>query len=345
MKRTLVALFTVPLLASTVPIDASAGRKTKSFVSETTVSLFEAPRPGHCTWLRLDPVQGRRDVIAEFELPCTGAGVAWSPDGTQAIVDFPGGWTDREGHRRHAWIVDLPARGTPSMEPLTIPNAGLLDLLAFDADGAPIALFLESTDRTPAVADELVFEGRAYAVPDSPGIPLLAHAYRRESGHWRRIETVATTAEACDAPGTAWLDAASADRQGPTTLRLLDPAAGHHASIEPISADLFDQLGSYERIDAEAVYAWMRLNTDRNMVLGVEASAGYAWLTTPILLVDDDGVQELDGVAENAILAAASRGRWLLLSEAVSGARPILYDLDGRILWRSTDAVSATFWP
>lgn len=353
MERTALCLLPplACLLASAMTADAAVRQPPNEFGSEApaALSLFESFDPGRCTWLRVDPVRGTRELLAEFPLDCTGVAVAWSPDASEAIVDFPGGWEDGAGHRHYAFLVDLAdRRGVAASKPLEMPaGAGILDQLAFDTEGYPIAIYLDLAGRTPEERREsLAFEGRAYAVPDSPGIPLLAHAFRLERGAWRRIETVATTSEACDAPGTSRLEAASGERQGPTTFRMLDPAWGHEVSSEPIPAELFDELERHERNDAEAAYGWVRLAAQgRSAVLAVEASFDYAWLTTPVLLVGDDGIRELDGVPENAILASASRGRWLLLSEAVSGARPVLYDLEGRVVFSAPRAVTATFWP
>lgn len=350
-------LATLPLLASLLLVtaagaDATAAperRTTKEFVDEPRLSLFESSRPGTCTWLRVDPVRGLRTVVAEFAHDCAGVAVAWSPDASEAIVDFAGDWDVRDGHRHFAFRVDLTGRGAGTPLPLALPaGTGILDQLAFDTDGSPVAIFLEPLDPAgDSRREALSFEGRAYVVPDSPGMPFLAHAFRLERGAWRRIETAGTTSEACDAPGVAVLEAASPDRQAPATFRLLDPAQGHILSTDPIPAELFDVLGRHERNDAEAVYAWVRLASNgRAAVLAVEALYDYAYLTTPVILAGDDGVRELDALPENAILAAASRGRWLLFSEAVSGARPVLYDLDGAtVAFTAPGAVTATFWP
>lgn len=341
-RSTLLLLASLTLPASPI---ASAASRVPAAPSDTALSVFLEPVPGHCTWLRIDPVQARRERIAEFPLGCTGVSAAWSPDRTRAIVEFPGEWEPEKGRLRHAWIVEL-ASLPATMRPLSLPRAGMLDAIGFDEDGAPLAIFLDSP-ADPALRDDrtLTYEGQRFEVPRAlPGMPALAHAFRWERDRWTRVETVATTSEACDTPGTRLL--AASDRIATTTARLLDPALGHELSTEPIGADLFERLESYERMDAESTYAWVRLETSRSAVLAIEGSYSYPFLTTPVLLVDDDGVRELGGMSENAVLAAASRGRYLLLSEAVSGARPLLYDLDGgRLLFSTDDAHAATFWP
>lgn len=340
-----LALFAAAAAASSL-LPASVVRHAgRSVQSDTALSVFREPSPDHCTWMRVDPVQGRRDLIAEFPRSCEGLSAAWSPDDTQALVEFPGEWEPGSGRARHAWLVDLTAQ-PPALTELTLPRAGMLDVLAFDESGDPLALFVDSpTDAAMLNARALTFEGKSYEVPEgSPGMPSLAHAFSFQRGVWKRIETVATTAEACDALGARRLDAA--DRIARTTARLLDPTFGHELSEDPIDADFFAQLESHERIDAESTYAWVRLQTERSAVLAVEGGSEYSFLTTPVLLVDDDGVHELDGMAENAVIAAASRGRYLLLTEAVSGARPLLYDLEGgRLLFSAADAYAVTFWP
>lgn len=337
----------ITLLAAAVsllPVSV-VSRTARVASSETALSVFREPAPDRCTWLRVDPLQGRRERIAEFPLPCDGLSASWSPDAHRAIVEFPGEWAPGTGRVRHAWMVDLTTQPATVAE-LPLPRAGMLDVLAFDLDGFPVALFLDSpTDPRFLDARFLTFEGKSYEVPEAaPGVPALAHAFRFERGEWTRIETVATTGEACGAIGALRLDAA--DRIARTTARLLDPAFGHQLSREPIDPMLFEQLEAHERVDAESTYAWVRIETERSAVVAVEGGFEYAFLTTPVLLVDDDGAHELDGMAENAVLAAESRGRYLLLSEAVSGARPLLYDLEGgRLLFSASDAVAVTFWP
>lgn len=313
--------------------------------SQTALSVFRESAPDRCTWLRVDPVQGRRERIAEFPLACEGLSASWNPDATRAIVEFPGEWEPGAGRTRHAWLVDVTTRPATLAE-LPLPQAGMLDVLAFDTAGFPIALYLDfPTDPILRGARSLTFEGVAHEVATwAPGSAALAHAFRFERGTWTRIETVATTSEACGALGVRQLD--SSDRLARTSARLLDPTYGHEVSRDPIDPALFDALEAFERIDAESTYGWARLATDHAIVLAAEGSHEYAYLTTPVLFVDDDGVTELSGMAENAILAAESRGRYLLLSEAVSGARPLLYDLDGgRLLFSDSGAVAVTFWP
>ena len=332
------------VVPATGPVAALPLTRSGDLSTETSLSVFLQPAPERCVWMRVDPVQGRRELVAELPHACTGVSVAWRPDRREAVVEFPGRWEADAGRRRHVYTVSLdalPGRVTP----LPLPDAGQLDLIAYDTDGRLVALFLEGWDHTSArIATTLTFEGREYEVPETPGLPLLAHAFAYERGVWRRIETVATTGEACGAPGTMRL--AASHPLAPNTPRLLDPSFGHELSAEPIDGMLFERLERHERIDAESVYAWVRLATERGMVVAVEGSYEYAYLTTPVILVDDDGVYELEGMAENAILAADARGRYLLLSEAVSGARPLLYDLDGgRLLFADRQAVAATFWP
>lgn len=332
------------LLSLSAPSLVFAAPRFPAPTSDTALSVFLEPAPDRCTWLRVDPAQGRRELVTELPLGCAGVSASWSPDGKRAIVEFPGEWESGIGRTRHAWIADLE-KLPAVVEPLPLPQAGVLDAIGFDLDGAPLALFLDSpSDATLRESHRLVYEGKSYDVPDTFGMPALAHAFRHERGKWTRIETAGTTSEACDTLGTRVLDAS--DRLAATTSRLLDPTFGHELSVDPIDADLFDRLESYERIDAESTYAWVRLATARSAVIAVEGGYSYSFLTTPVLLVDDDGVRELQGMAENAVLSAASRGRYLLLSEAVSGARPLLYDLDGgRLLFSSQDAHAVTFWP
>lgn len=338
-----LAVLAAAAAASLLPVSPS--RPARVVSSETALSVFREPAPDRCTWLRVDPVQGRRELITEFPLGCEGLSASWSPDGARAIVEFPGEWEPGTGRTRHAWIVDLTVRPA-AIEGLPLPTAGMLDVLAFDTDGAPLALFIDSpADPAKMDARVITFEGTRYDIQAvDPGVPALAHAFRHERGAWTRIETVATSSEACGSLGVRRLRGAS--RIARSTTRFLDPAEGHELSTDPIDSELFERLESHERIDAESVYAWVRLATERSAVLAVEGGFEYSFLTTPVLLVDDDGVHELDGMAENAILAASSRGRYLLLSEAVSGARPLLYDLEGaRLLFSASDAVAVTFWP
>ena len=52
--------------------------------SQTALSVFRESAPDRCTWLRVDPVQGRRERISEFPLACEGLSASWNPDATRA---------------------------------------------------------------------------------------------------------------------------------------------------------------------------------------------------------------------------------------------------------------------
>ena len=144
--------------SSLLPISAVAPRTPlRNTSSETALSVFREPAADRCTWLRIDPVQGRRELVAEFPLGCDGVSAAWSPDGTQGLVEFPGEWEPGVGVLRHAWLADLTTRPA-TLRPLPLPQAGMLDALAFDTDGFPLALFLDSpSDPTLFYARALTF--------------------------------------------------------------------------------------------------------------------------------------------------------------------------------------------
>ena len=338
--KTALSLLPSLLLVAATPASPAAIRASAPPVSDATLSLFEGVS-GFCRWVRLDPIAARREVIAEFAEDCSGVSASWSPDGTEAIVDFPGEWTAERGRERRVFRIDL---ATNAVTPLALPDAGDVDTVAFGADGVPVAITLQ----TPAVPRSglvsrapLEHEGVRYPVPEhSPGLPSLAIAWRLERGAWREAEVAATTVEACDALGTVALE--TARLLATTSTAMLDPQ--RLENVRPIEPALAARMPAHDR--GGDPYTWVQIDTERGTIVALESSFDGAYLMTPVLVVDGGEVRPLEGVPESAVIAANARGRYLLVSDAVSGTRPVLVDLElGKSLWSDLRAVSVTLWP
>lgn len=236
------AISPTPLVVQTPPPAPPRSAGVKGFaigaeaITDTTLSTFVGDDLS-CQWERIDPLANRTEPIAAMEGSCSGARVAWSPDGTKGIVwldPLEDGWkgtaaTDGDAGRGgdRMWLVTF-ANGTFTALPR--PPVGEVMELAFDHAGNAIAITSEEISDEDAsrgfVEIDVPAAGREkLSIPEGEGLPILAHAFRLDAGAggtpvWTATETKASNDGADLSIGVRVLEVWK--ELGPRTDQILD---------------------------------------------------------------------------------------------------------------------------
>lgn len=313
----------IPILAVTL---LAAPRPTDS-----TLSIL-VPEGAKCEWHRVDPLLKDDLTLATFDVPCQGGEISWSHERDHAVFFFP--------DPASAFEVDLV---TLEVTPIPLPARGTTAQIGFDVDGDLVAL---TWDPATLQRPSLEIDGkRFHPIDDLPGLPTLAHAWRRERGGWTREETVVTSVEACDAPAELALEASHRFEPGGSREVLLPTDTGDE--IRDVA--LLDRLapfGHREKLGG-GIPDWLaRTSPEGTIVVGQEQD-DLPYAATPVLFLDEyDRPVLAPGLERGRVIVTPERGPWLLVTDASSGTLPRLYDLRTRTLvWSSDTAMETVFWP
>jgi hypothetical protein len=169
-----------------------------------------------------------------FDAACSDAMISWSPQGQEGLVFSP--------RARKAWRVDWAARTGKPLDLKALPEPQgrraqeLIELeqVGYSREGHPVAIVAGPYETEPLEKDEegrefLSFEGQRYRVPDEPGLPGMARAYRLEEGSWKLIEIKAGKFET-DIAGRTWVLATKKAMMPITSHSLPDDTPGEAAS-------------------------------------------------------------------------------------------------------------------
>jgi len=337
-------------------------------LTESTLSLLE-PQEGRCQWVRLDPGEGKRAVVASFDGDCKGARVAWSADGKKGLV-----WFDPDCVQAAGYSADTASppghpdeQATPGATPrlfeVTFASGEVRKVSFPQVEGEVrdlgyrgeevVALALQSLSPEQAEAKTVV-DGKPVSVPQGEGQPGLAQVYRLESdGAWKRVEVKGTREGAEGAPGLGALTAASA--LGPRSVERLDSTLRDEGP-EPTGEQLAKLLpwvppGLLETVKTDGMPEGNR------WAHGVTpAGAFYVWQVTGDalhntghLVLERGGeyvpVKDL-GFTDGRLVSVTSQGRFLLVASERAGTHPRLYDLrTGKRTFSADTARATTFWP
>ncbi len=316
-------------------------------LTDATVSMLEPAADG-CEWVRFEPVTLARQVLTRLAVDCQGGATALSRDGQRGAARFWRGGVSAPvvgrptfperfpsaAFRDRLFLVDF---ATGSAEELPLPSPGELVEFGFDGRGRLLGLSLQTVTPAQVRAGVAVVEGNELRLEVwGSERPLLAHAFVYEGGKWTRLDSKAST----DVSGVRVL--ALRKELGARSNQLLDPR------IEPgdIEDDvLLDQLYalSPEQPDGE----WTLLRRGGFTLAVWSTSFGETLLATGLLRrVEKGRAVALPGYTyrENDLVSLQSRGPFLLVSLADSGAHPRMYR-GRKLVWSSEGARAVTFWP
>lgn len=345
LLTSLLLMFAAPGHAEEPP--APAKPTAAAPLTDATVSLLE-PAGDACEWVRYEPLASARQVLARLAVDCQGGATAVSRDGQRGAVRFWRGGVSAPvvgkptfperfplpAFRDRLFLVDFT---TGSAEELPLPPLGELVEFGFDGKGRLLGLSLQTVTPAQVRAGMAVVEGRELRL-DVWGTerPLLAHAFVHEGGKWTRLDSKAST----DVSGTRVLGLRKG--LGARSSEALDPR------IEPgdIEDDaLLEQLYalSPERPDGE----WTQLKRGGSTLAVWGTQFGEAMLATGLLRRVEKGrpvALPSHSYRENDLVSLQTRGPFLLVSLADSGAHPRLYR-GRKLVWSAEAARAVTFWP
>lgn len=284
--------------------------------SVALLSILES-EASSCNWRHVYAPGGKSALIATIDSPCDEIELSWSPDRTRALVMI------RPPTPSRVRVLEVAVRERASRELPAVPD-GWIDAAGYDERGRAVIMGLESLpfdgknapirDRE---ADEVTIRGVRYPLESyHPGPPSLAHAWRLDDDVWTLVETVATTAEACDAPGILLLDSWDAIKAAPA----MPERRAVHEVIGP-------RAGRIESV---------------SVTLGVE-DGPFGEETYPIAPLSIGG-RALEGFPEGTPVRVRVSDGFVLVEASKHGAR-LYHATTGSLLFTAESSFSTRFWP
>jgi hypothetical protein len=343
----LVSLLLAPWLPGRAEVPEKAPPTPDFPTTDTTVSLLE-PVNGQCEWSKLDPLTSTRRVLARLAADCQGGSTALSRDGKRGAVRFWRGAVSMpivgrptfpepfpsSAFRDRLFLVDLT---TGAVEELPLPPNGELIEYGFDPGGRLVGLSLEQADAPAQERSQVVeIDGRSRS-PSGRAPKLVAHGFAFLGGMWLRMESK----PASDGLGTASLDLRK--ELGERSIRALDP---RYEALELEDDEVLDQLYDLSPEQPEGEWTEFRSGVHSMAVWGTPF--GNDMLATGLIRRLEKGGQVValpgNPYRPNDMISLRTRGPYLLLSLADSGAHPRLYR-GRKLLWTSESARAVTLWP
>jgi hypothetical protein len=317
--------------------------------TDATVSLLE-PVGEECEWARLDPLSSKRRVLARLAAGCQGGSTALSRDGKKGVVRFWRGAVSMpivgrptfpepfpsDKFRDRLFLVDLTTGG---VEELPLPPEGELIEYGFDPGGRLLGLSLESGPASPDRPRTVELDGAGRQSTLGGGrsqMSLTAHAFAFLGGRWIRMESKASA----DGLGTAALE--HRKELGERSIRALDP---RFEALEIEDDEVLDPLYALSPEQPEGEWFQFKSGTHRLAVWGTPFG-GDILATGLIRQLEPGRVSALPSFPyrPNDMMSLRTRGPFLLISLADSGAHPRLYR-GRKLLWSSETARAVTLWP
>lgn len=316
--------------------------------TDATVSLLE-PIEGQCEWIRLDPLSSKRRVLARLPANCQGGSTALSRDGKRGAVRFWRGAVSMpvvgkptfpepfpsSAFRDRLFLVDLTTGG---VEELPLPPDGELIEYGFDPGGRLVGLSLRGAAPAPERPStvELDGAGRQFEIGGAKKRPLVAQAFAFLGGKWLPMESKPSS----EGLGTAALE--HRKELGERSIRTLDP---RFEAREIEDDEALDQLYGLSPEEPEGEWTEFRSGTHTLAVWGTPFG-GDTLATGLIRWLEKGRVVALPGYPyrPNDMISIRTRGPFLLVSLADSGAHPRMYR-GRKLVWSSETARAVTLWP
>jgi len=351
----LAALLLVPLTPGHAagPEDAGPARTEPAApdfpTTEATVSLLE-PVGEQCEWARLDPLSSKRRVLARLDAGCQGGSTALSRDGKKGVVRFWRGAVSMPIVGRPTFPEPFPSNkfrdrlflvelATGAVEELPLPPEGELIEYGFDPGGRLLGLSLESGPASPQRPKTVELDGAGRQSTLGGGRPpasLMAHAFAFLGGRWIRMESKASS----DGLGTAALE--HRKELGERSIRALDP---RFEALELEDDAVLDPL--YELSPEQPEGEWFEFKSGAHRLAIWGTPFGGDVLATGLIRHLEQGkVSALPAYPyrPNDMMSLRTRGPYLLITLADSGAHPRMYR-GKKLVWSSETARAVTLWP
>ncbi|ATB28216.1 hypothetical protein [Melittangium boletus] len=356
-----ISLAAALLLTSGSSHATSKSSQSPAPVTDATLSYLQ-DQPKECHWIRHTP-SAKPKVVTKVPTACSEVQLAWSPDGTQALIHFKTIGDDGE-YTHHLRQVNL---ATNSHKNLPVPTQGDLVRHGFDSQGRPIALLENPVDLYPdeeeahekkgyepylkvvtkgsgeGARQVIPFEGESYPASDV-GIAGLAHAVRLEDGQWTLIETRSTYYGVDAAPGVHALDALA--HLGPTPEAMVDEANASFTAV-PDDADVLKKLPLRT---APQKPLWQQHEMPNgSLYVNQVNEKGFTYLAAPVYHQGPKGPVEihLRGIDKDSALTIFTRGDIaLVVGDDGKGSSLVLWNLKSGQLNRPLSGMEQiSFWP
>lgn len=372
----LIAVAVVAIASTFVGLRAFKKSLRESSRTMTMISLFE-PHAGGCVWIVVELPSLMRRTLGTYRTDCGGARVVWSPSTPRALV-----WFGEDQDSTMLWLTDTEGGGhdSASME-LPLPPLGDLVTLAFNRDGRPVAFTMDTEaqiQRTGGTDWFVVGDQKITALREGDGSDVLVHAMVHQDNTWKLTESRASKCCTDEAPGVTVLGTWQAivgqgAEIGPTTNSDSKLATNHLAS-----QDILSPHQTWAKLAEENLLA--RLTSERPkeaaedpekwggswgiIATETDASSKPSMINLAFWALRDEfgfisgHVRAIDRMRNAPVpldkwwfslgdlLQIQFSRRWILVSDAWSGTRPLVYDLSGgHLVYSSEVGHAAVFWP
>lgn len=317
-------------------------------LSDAAIGFF-VTNGSTCEWHRVD---GPRDeIIATLPQACTGPQIAWSADGSQAIVAESTRQISSSIRNLQTSRSQLPSRIVPDrlwlmtasgVSDLATPRHGTIETFGFDLSGVPAVATMIATTSGGLWGKAVTWTGR-------DGLrckPSLLTRQHHENGSWVVVNVWERACEEFSAD-----DADYFTFHSPIGGRL--PRLREFEGEEIVDRDFIARLDALDPWTAPRARVAARRP---QRPAAIPTSPPWHAATTPgggtiarreadLVFVPASGSAILPPDPPAAIRSIIVRGEYALVMNA-DGTEPRLYDLrTAAITWKSDVALAATFWP
>ncbi|HEX8699011.1 MAG TPA: hypothetical protein VF815_09260 [Myxococcaceae bacterium] len=334
-------------LALCTPVIPARAVEPAPVTTDATVSLLE-PVEGQCEWVRVEPETSARQVLARLAADCQGGSTALSRDGKRGAVRFWRGAVSMPVVGKPTFPEPFPSQAfrdrlfqvefaTGAVEELPLPPAGELIEYGYDEGGRLLGLSIQALRPDQERARMVEIDG--VEVPftlSGRGRPLVAHTFTFLGGKWLRLETKGSS----EAAGTGVLK--HRKELGERSNRALDP---RYDALEIEDDAVLDSL--YELSPEQPEGEWTEFRSGGHTLAIWGTPFGSNMLATGLVRRLEKG--KLVALPSypfqpNDAISLRTRGQFLLVSLADSGAHPRMYR-GKKLVWSSETARAVTLWP
>ena len=312
------------------------------------LSILE-PHAGGCIWLKKNLATKRSETMATLSADCNRGEISWSADRRHVVLSF--GEPDLG---LTIWELDLK-ESTIIPKRLPIPEPGSVNVLAINSTGDVVGFGLvrqvaqmSGDERGPM----LQIDGAMVpAMADGPGLHAVAQTLRPSEDRWDVIDSKPTRCCAPGALGLAALPAAKILKSSLNSAQVLSrPPRGAPITDPAYLAELNPLLYDEGRPPTAATGRWLMIEsgTWRYKFAHYAAEHPHPRGHGLARLLADGKAVELPEWPFNVhdLVSIQVLGPYLMVSDAFTGARPVVYDMRrGHLAYSSQVAHAAQFWP
>lgn len=311
------------------------------------LSILE-PHAGGCVWIKKEVSSHASVKLATLSVDCNRGELTWDRGRQQVVLSF--GEPDMGLAIWHLKLND------PELNPrrLPIPEPGSVNVVAID-DAGILGFGLvrqmpqfEGPDRRPMLQ---IQEDLEPGLEEGPGLHAVAQILRPKETRWDVIDAKPSRCCAAGAKGLEVLAEASILQHTVNTAHSLSrPPTGAQITDPQFLADLNPLLYQDGRAPLAANGRWLRIHQDSwqaSLAMYVADRPHPRGLGLARMLIKGKVIDLPDWpFTPHDLISVQTRGPYLLVTDAFTGARPVVYNMQtGAKAYATAVGHAAIFWP